>query len=110
MEEKLTRDQTKPVISPRACGLDPHIATRINTERIDMTYGAAQQSHTSPSDNNSDVLTATDCLLPLAYTSLSELLTLVELEHKYRMLRIEIQLLKFCTEVILPKYNLSPDK
>ena len=104
MEEKLTRDQTKPVISPRACGLDP---TGINTERIDMT--AVQQSYTSPS-YDSDVLAATDCLLPLVYTSLSELLTLVELEHKYRMLRIEIQLLKFCTEVILPKYKLSPDK
>ena len=42
---------------------------------------------------------------PLAYTSLSELLTLVELEHRHRMLKIEVELLKLCTEVVLPKYT-----
>lgn len=42
---------------------------------------------------------------PLRYSSLSELLHLVELEHRHRMLRIEVQLLKFCTEVVLPKYK-----
>ena len=41
----------------------------------------------------------------LRYSSLNDLLHLVELEHKHRMLRIEVQLLKFCTEVILPKYK-----
>lgn len=44
---------------------------------------------------------------PLGYTTLSELLQLVEVEHKQRMLKIEVQLLEFCIEVVLPKYKAS---
>ena len=44
---------------------------------------------------------------PLVYSTLAELLQLVEAENRLRMARIETQLLKFCTEVVLPKYQLT---
>jgi transposase-like protein len=44
---------------------------------------------------------------PLVYSTLTELLQLVEAENRLRMARIETQLLKFCTEVVLPKYQLT---
>ena len=43
----------------------------------------------------------------MAYSSLAELLQLVEVENRLRMARIETQLLKFCTEVVLPKYQIK---
>jgi hypothetical protein len=44
---------------------------------------------------------------PLVYSTLAELLQLVEAENRLRMARIETQLLKFCTEVVLPMYQLT---
>ena len=44
---------------------------------------------------------------PLVYSTLSELLQCVEAENRLRMARIQNQLLRFCTEVVLPKYQLT---
>lgn len=82
----------------------PHILTTketaptVDTSRVHSSHdcGVGVAKHPPP-----------ECLQSssLRYSSLTDLLHLVELEHKHRMLRIEVQLLKFCTEVILPKYE-----
>ena len=47
---------------------------------------------------------------PLSYSSHSEWLRLVELQHKQRLQRVELQLLQFCTEVLLPQFRASGEK
>ena len=42
---------------------------------------------------------------PLTYSSLSELMELVETEERLRVARIETKLLQFCTEFILPRHK-----
>ena len=41
----------------------------------------------------------------LTYSSLSELMELVETEERLRVARIETKLLQFCTEFILPRHK-----
>ena len=53
--------------------------------------------------NPHNMFSAPDCL-PMVHSSLSEWLHHVELEHRHRLLKIEAQLLKFCTDVVIPKY------
>ena len=47
---------------------------------------------------------------PLSYSSRSEWLRMVELQHKQRLQRIELQLLQFCTEVLLPQFRASGER
>ena len=87
--------------------IDASVPNELRTEQEAVDMGGVCQQKTSNSRDCEVTVALPPTLQPMAYSSLSELLHLVEAEHRHRMLRIELQILKFCTEVVLPKYKLA---
>lgn len=113
MKEKLETIIERGSTLEEKLGVPIPTKTLCNTPHILATKETPSTADTSRLHSSCDHGVAVAKPLPpdylpsrsLRYSSLSDLLHLVELEHKHRMLRIEVQLLKLCTEVILPNYN-----
>ena len=101
------------LIVRRASALEEELNCRVPEMRTSLPSGGVTLLTRRDSIGTSTLSavsqnTSLRCALPMALTSLGELLKLVEMQHEHRMLEIEVQLLKFCSQVVLPKYMCKP--
>ena len=100
MEEKVAITEPSQKEAMTADGLQ-----KINKETSSCIETCSRQERSTRTRGCSGLVVSDN--EPLVYSTLTELLQLVEAENRLRMATIETQLLKFCTEVVLPKYQLN---
>ena len=96
----MLREKLETLVN-RASAVEERVAS---IDSIEPAVGTGEVSKRQSHSTERGVLEEPRCV-SLAYSTLSELLELVEVQNRLRLARIETEILKFCNEVVLPKHK-----